>query len=61
MFAKIIYTNMVFFQGKELIKSDLIGKSDPYAQIQYGNQKFKTKTVPNSQVYNSFTGWPRTI
>ena len=52
---------MVFFQGKELIKSDLIGKSDPYAQIQYGNQKFKTKTVPNSQVYNSFTGCPRTI
>ena len=52
---------MFLFQGKELIKSDVIGKSDPYAQIQYGNQKFKTKTVPNSQVDNSFTVCHRTI
>ena len=37
-------------KGKELIKTDIVGKSDPYAQIQYGNQKFKTKTVNNTQV-----------
>ena len=44
-----LYTR-ILVQGKELIKTDLIGKSDPYAQIQYGNQNFRTKTVPNSQV-----------
>ena len=36
-------------KAKELIKADLIGKSDPYVQIGYGQQKFKTPTVKNSQ------------
>merc|ERR1712013_592310 len=35
-------------KAKELIKADVMGKSDPYATLVYGNQKFKTKTVKNS-------------
>jgi len=35
--------------AKDLIKSDLVGKSDPYAILSHGNQKFKTNTVKNSQ------------
>ena len=35
-------------KAKELIKADLIGKSDPYAVIKYGQQHFKTETVKNS-------------
>merc|ERR1740128_264238 len=36
-------------QGKDLIKGDLIGKSDPYAVVTYGNDKVKTKAVKNNQ------------
>ena len=41
--------NVKVIKAKELIKADLIGKSDPYVQISYGKQKFKTPTVKNSQ------------
>ena len=40
--------NIKVIKAKELIKADLIGKSDPYVQISYGQQKFKTHTVKNS-------------
>ena len=30
-------------KGKELVKADLIGKSDPYAVIRHGAQKYTTK------------------
>ena len=30
-------------QGKELIKGDIVGKSDPYAVIKHGSQKYTTK------------------
>ena len=40
--------NIKVIKAKELIKTDLIGKSDPYVQISYGKQKFKTPTVKNS-------------
>ena len=36
-------------EAKDLSKTDMIGKSDPYAIISHGNQKFKTNTVKNSQ------------
>ena len=36
-------------QGKDLVKGDMIGKSDPYAVVTYGNDKIKTKAVKNSQ------------
>jgi Ca2+-dependent lipid-binding protein len=36
-------------RGKELVKSDLLGKSDPYVVVSYGNEKVKTKTVKNNQ------------
>jgi hypothetical protein len=42
-----LHINLV--RGKELIKADIIGKSDPYAVLKYGNQTFRTKTVNNSQ------------
>ena len=30
-------------KGKELVKADMIGKSDPYAVIKHGSQKYTTK------------------
>ena len=35
-------------KAKDFIKANLVGRSDPYAILKYGNQKFKTKTVKNS-------------
>ena len=35
-------------KAKELIKGDLVGKSDPYAVIRHGSQKYTTKVVKNS-------------
>ena len=36
-------------KAKNLIKADIIGKSDPYAVLKCGKQKDKTKVVNNSQ------------
>merc|ERR1711915_879464 len=36
-------------RAKDLIKTDLVGKSDPYAVVKYGKQKHKTPAVKNSQ------------
>ena len=33
-------------KAKELIKADLVGKSDPYAVLKYGNQKIKMDVLP---------------
>ena len=41
--------HVTLIEAKDLVKSDMIGKSDPYAIISHGNQKFKTNTVKNSQ------------
>ena len=38
-------------KAKELVKSDMIGKSDPYAVLKYGQQVVKTSTVNNTQVH----------
>ena len=36
-------------KAKNLIKTDMIGKSDPYAVLKYGKQKDKTKVAKNTQ------------
>jgi len=36
-------------QAKNLIKADLIGKSDPFATISFDDQVLKTPTVKNNQ------------
>lgn len=36
-------------QAKDLVKGDMLGKSDPYAVVTYGNDKVKTNTIKNSQ------------
>ena len=36
-------------KAKDLIKTDMIGKSDPYAVLKCGKQTDKTKVVNNSQ------------
>ena len=36
-------------KAKDLAKTDLVGKSDPYAILAHGNQKFKTDTAKNTQ------------
>merc|ERR1719431_1683424 len=41
--------NVNVHQAKDLVKSDMIGKSDPYAVVSYGNDKVKSKPVKNSQ------------
>jgi hypothetical protein len=43
-------------KGKSLIKSDLIGKSDPYAVIELGKQTGKTHVINNTQVLHIFKG-----
>jgi hypothetical protein len=43
-------------KGKSLIKSDLIGKSDPYAVIELGKQTGKTHVINNTQVLSVFKG-----
>ena len=35
-------------KAKELIKGELVSKSDPYAVIRHGSQKYTTKVVENS-------------
>merc|ERR1711913_134423 len=40
---------MTLVKAKDLVKSDLIGKSDPYAVLTYGLQKHKTPVVRNTQ------------
>ena len=41
--------NINLVKAKDLIKSDVMGKSDPYAVLKYGNQKHKTPTEKNTQ------------
>jgi len=37
-------------KATKLVKSDLMGKSDPYAVLKYGQQMVKTSTINNTQV-----------
>ena len=41
--------HLEILQAKDLVKADMIGKSDPYAVVTYGDDKIKTKTVKNNQ------------
>ena len=43
----ILHVDLV--KAKNLIKSDMIGKSDPYAVLKYDNQQDKTKVINNTQ------------
>ena len=43
----ILHVDLI--KAKNLIKSDLIGKSDPYAVLKYGDQQDKTNVVKNTQ------------
>jgi hypothetical protein len=40
-------------RAEDLVKSDLVGKSDPYVVLTFGKQSGKSKTVANSQVGTS--------
>ena len=42
-----LHINLI--KARDLIKSDMVGKSDPYAVIKYGKQKFKTPVIDNTQ------------
>ena len=41
--------HLEIIEAKNLIKADMIGKSDPYAVVTYGDGKLKTKTRKNDQ------------
>lgn len=41
--------NVNLIKAKDLIKSDMIGKSDPYAVLSFGSQKYKTPKEKNTQ------------
>merc|ERR1711874_419795 len=41
--------HLEIIEAKNLIKADMIGKSDPYAVVTYGDDKMKTKTIKNDQ------------
>ena len=43
----ILHVDLV--RAKDLIKTDMIGKSDPYAVLSYADQKDKTPVVKNTQ------------
>ena len=43
----VLHVDLV--KAQNLIKSDIIGKSDPYAVLQYGDQKDKTNIIKNTQ------------
>ena len=43
----ILHVDLI--RAKDLIKSDVIGKSDPYAVLRYDNQVDKTPIVKNTQ------------
>merc|ERR1711911_446001 len=40
---------LIVHRGSDLVKTDIIGKSDPYVVVQYQDKKFKSKTVKNTQ------------
>merc|ERR1711915_1079531 len=40
---------IVILKGTNLVKTELVGKSDPYIVVDYGDKKFKSKTVKNNQ------------
>jgi hypothetical protein len=41
--------HVTLVEARDLAKSDMIGKSDPYAVLSHGNQKFRTNTAKNTQ------------
>merc|ERR1712002_1324303 len=43
------HLTLTIHNGVNLMKTELIGKSDPYVVIEHGGQKFRSKTVKNSQ------------
>ena len=43
----ILHVDLI--RAKDLIKADMIGKSDPYAVLKHGDQKDKTPVMKNTQ------------
>merc|ERR1719193_2643300 len=43
------HLKLIIHSGTNLIKTDIIGKSDPYVVVEYNKKKFKSKTVKNNQ------------
>merc|ERR1711926_21754 len=40
---------LVIHKGVNLMKTDIVGKSDPYVVIQHGGKKYQSKTIKNNQ------------
>ena len=45
--GSIVHVDLM--KARDLMKTDMIGKSDPYAVLKYDNQQDKTPTVKNTQ------------
>ena len=43
----ILHVDLI--RAKDLVKGDLIGKSDPYATLKYADQQDKTPVIKNTQ------------
>merc|ERR1711962_1320281 len=43
------HLKLIIHSGSNLIKTDIIGKSDPYVVVEHNKKKFKPKTVKNNQ------------
>merc|ERR1711962_1231904 len=43
------HLKLIIHSGSNLIKTDIIGKSDPYVVVEHNKKKFKSKTVKNNQ------------
>merc|ERR1719193_2727316 len=43
------HLKLIIHSGTNLIKTDFIGKSDPYVVVEHDMKKFKSKTVKNNQ------------
>merc|ERR1712212_1375180 len=43
------HLRLIIHNGTNLIKTDIIGKSDPYVVVEHNKKKFKSKTIKNNQ------------
>merc|ERR1711872_996935 len=43
------HLKLIIHSGTNLMKTDIIGKSDPYVVVEHNKKKFKSKTIKNNQ------------